>query len=119
MQGKKGRLDNSSTCPIHGGHKWGKCYENRFGENYKPPAADSKTSTSANDNGRKTPKAKKDAHASESVERSDEDADDSYFCQECKNNDVPYDLLFFDADTEMEAEDYDRTSTQKVAFTPL
>ncbi len=33
---KRPRLSPDDTCPIHGGHKWGKCFDNKFGENYKP-----------------------------------------------------------------------------------
>ncbi|MGH2414771.1 MAG: hypothetical protein ACRDEA_14000, partial [Microcystaceae cyanobacterium] len=74
------RLDNDATCPIHGKHKWGQCYENRFGENYKPPTAATST-TSANDQSKKSSKSKKDAHATESVD-DDEDTEDSFLCQE-------------------------------------
>ncbi|MGH7974358.1 MAG: hypothetical protein ACREBR_02435, partial [bacterium] len=42
---RRNRLDNAEECPIHGGHKWGKCFENRFGDNYKPPAASSSSSS--------------------------------------------------------------------------
>ncbi len=33
-------LSPDDTCPIHGGHKkWGKCFNNKFGENYIPGRA--------------------------------------------------------------------------------
>ncbi|MGH7954793.1 MAG: reverse transcriptase family protein, partial [Gloeomargaritales cyanobacterium] len=113
------RLDNDATCPIHGKHKWGQCYENRFGENYKPPTAATST-TSANDQSKKSSKSKKDAHATESVD-DDEDTEDSFLCQEGTSvaDTAPYDLHFFDAETEMETEEYDRMPIPKTAYTPL
>ena len=34
---KKGRLNNDDPCPLHNGkHKWGQCYQNQYGSNFKP-----------------------------------------------------------------------------------
>ena len=44
-------------CPIHGpSHKWGECYDNRYGENYKPAAAKNKTWKNPNSSGKPKPK---------------------------------------------------------------
>ncbi|MGH7954910.1 MAG: hypothetical protein ACREOZ_03000 [Gloeomargaritales cyanobacterium] len=104
-------LDNNEECPIHGGHKWGKCYENRFGENFKPPAA----ASSASSKDKKPVQGKKDAHALQTVEESDEEtSSDNYLCHGCKPpEEEAYDLHFFDAATEMEAEHYDHVHSTK------
>ncbi len=31
------RVDNEAECPLHGGtHTWGQCYQNQYGENFRP-----------------------------------------------------------------------------------
>jgi hypothetical protein len=49
--GFKGALQNDDECPIHGGHKWFKCFDNPTGDNYKPRGQDGRR----NDAGRGGP----------------------------------------------------------------
>ncbi|MGH7974079.1 MAG: reverse transcriptase domain-containing protein [bacterium] len=101
------RLEDSDECPIHGRHKWGQCFDNRNGDNYKPPSTSKQTTS-------KKPKAapkKSDAHATQTIQESDDDEIDNenYFCQKCSlvEEKEPFDFHFFDAETEMETENYD------------
>ncbi|MGH7954665.1 MAG: hypothetical protein ACREOZ_01765, partial [Gloeomargaritales cyanobacterium] len=98
--GKKSRPDNNNDCPIHGStHKWGQCFDNRYGENYKPAASTSSSSTASKDK-KTAAKGKKDAHALQKVDKSEEE--ENYFCQECQpETEEPYDLHFFDASIEI------------------
>ena len=35
--GTRGRPDPEQECPIHGGHKWKDCFDNKYGPKFKPP----------------------------------------------------------------------------------
>lgn len=37
---------NNDICPVHGGHKWGECFLNPYGDNYRPRTGNSGNSNS-------------------------------------------------------------------------
>ncbi|MGH3053395.1 MAG: hypothetical protein ACRDL7_00270, partial [Gaiellaceae bacterium] len=118
---KRTRLDNDSECPIHGRHKWGKCFDNKLGDNYKLPATSS-VPAAASTKGKPSTKGKKDAHTLHTVREGAEDAEDTadnFLCLECTpNKGEVFDLHFFNADMELEAEEYDKSPT-KTVITPI
>ena len=42
--GNRGRPQDNDICPIHGGHKWKDCFDNKFGTSYRAPRTDNNSS---------------------------------------------------------------------------
>ena len=42
------RPNDDDECPIHGGHKWKDCFDNKFGSKYRPPRPSSEQNRTSN-----------------------------------------------------------------------
>ncbi|MGH7974122.1 MAG: hypothetical protein ACREBR_01250 [bacterium] len=89
-------LTNEMTCPVHGGHRWGKCILNPRGDNYREYKPEKQ-----NYNRKKAGKPKQNNHESHANEC--ESSDEEMCCFECE----PVQNVEFDETVELELAEYE------------
>ena len=90
-----GRLQPDDTCPIHGGHKWKDCFDNKHGSKFKPPRSggggrsnEQHNTESANSGGNRDTDSRNNESASHHGNNDENPYDDNYMTEKLQ-------LLFF------------------------
>lgn len=71
------RPNDEDECPIHGGHKWKDCFDNKYGPKYRPPRTSSeqnRSSSSRSDNHMNDPTSNSSINSSPVLSRRTDDS---------------------------------------------